>query len=181
MGRAAVFHGPGRPLELACDPDPEPVAAAVLVRVSCCTLCRSDLHTHAGRRAEPTPTVLGHEIVGRIEAFGPEAPRHDAAGQPAAEGDRVSWAIAVGCGTCFFCAEGLPQKCERPYKYGHQPLAPGRPLGGGLADFVVLVPGTHWLRVPDEVPDQVAAVANCATATVAGLLRHASPVAGRSV
>jgi alcohol dehydrogenase len=168
-------------MELVRFPLPKVRGAELLVRVTCCTLCRSDLHTHAGRRTEPTPTVLGHEIVGRFEAFGPEAPRHDATGEPLSVGSRVSWAVAVGCGSCFFCAEDLPQKCERPYKYGHERLTPERPRGGGLADCVVLVPGTVCFRVPDAVPDPVAAPANCATATVAALLRHGGPVAGRTV
>lgn len=181
MGRAVLFIGPGQPLELVRFPVPEPRGGEVLVRVSCCTLCRSDLHTHSGRRTEPTPTVLGHELVGQIEMFGPAAPRHDAAGAPVSVGSRVSWAVTVGCGACFFCAEDVPQKCARPYKYGHQRLTPQRPLGGGLADYIVLVPGTYWLRVPDEVPDRVAATANCAMATVAAVLRQGGPVAGRSV
>ena len=181
MSRAVVFTGPGNPLEVATFPVPEPRGAELLVRVTCCTLCRSDLHTHAGRRVEPTPTVLGHEIVGRIEAFGPEAPRVDAQGKPATIGSRVTWAVVVGCGSCFFCAEDIPQKCQCPYKYGHQRVARERPLGGGLADYIVLVPGTAWLLVPDEVSDLVAAPANCATATVAALLRHGDLVAGQSV
>jgi alcohol dehydrogenase len=181
MQRAVVFTGAGRPLELVRFSAPEPRGAELRVRVTCCTLCRSDLHTHAGRRTEPTPTVLGHEIVGRIEAFGPAAPRHDAEGIPVSVGSRITWALAVGCGSCFFCAEDLPQKCERLYKYGHQRMSPERPLGGGLADCLVLVPGTFWLRVPDEVPDTVAAPANCATATVAALLRQGGSVAGRTV
>jgi alcohol dehydrogenase len=139
------------------------------------------LHTYSGRRIEPTPTVLGHEIVGRIEDFGPTAARVDALGTPVTVGSRITWAIAVGCGECFFCADDLPQKCERPYKYGHVAVSRHRPLGGGLADHIVLVPGTVWLRIPDEVPDRVAAPANCATATVAALLRHCGPVAGRCV
>jgi len=181
MPRAVVFTGAGQRLELVRFPTPKPRGAEVLVRVTCCTLCRSDLHTHAGRRTEPTPTVLGHEIVGRIEAFGPAAPRHDAEGMPVEVGSRVSWAVAVGCGSCFFCTEDLPQKCERLCKYGHQRLSADRPLGGGLADCVVLVPGTVSYRVPDEVPDAVAAPANCATATVAALLRQGGPVAGGTV
>jgi alcohol dehydrogenase len=181
MGRAVLFHGPGRALELVRCSVPEPRSAEVLVRVTCCTLCRSDLHTHAGRRAEPTPTVLGHEIVGRIEAFGPQAARVDAQGEAVVVGDRVTWAVVVGCGQCFFCAEDLPQKCERLYKYGHVRATPERPTGGGLADYILLIPGTAWLRVPDEVPDKVAAPASCATATVAALLRSAGPVAGRTV
>jgi alcohol dehydrogenase len=177
----AVFHRPGRPLELVEVPVPEPRGGEVLVRVTLCTLCRSDLHTHAGRRAEPTPAVLGHEAVGRVAAFGPAAPPADAVGEPVEVGDRVSWAVAVGCGACFFCADDLPQKCERPFKYGHHRLSPARPLGGGLAEFVLLVPGTAWFRVPDAVPDAVAAPANCAAATAAAVLRAGGPVAGRRV
>ncbi|HYH64206.1 MAG TPA: zinc-binding dehydrogenase [Urbifossiella sp.] len=180
MATVALFHGPGRPLELVSEPKPEPRAGEVLVRVSCCTLCRSDLHTHAGRRTEPTPAVLGHEVVGRVEAFGPGTVPTDYRGTPAAVGTRVTWAVAVGCGTCFFCADGLPQKCETPFKYGHRRAEPGRPAGG-LAEFVVLVPGTVWFVVPDAVPDTVAAPANCATATAAAVLRAAGSVAGRTV
>jgi alcohol dehydrogenase len=179
MRRAFLFHGPGRPLERVRLGDPQPEGGEIVVRVTCCTLCRSDLHTHAGRRHQPTPSVLGHEIIGRIEAFGPEAARTDAHGSAVRVGDRVSWAVIVACGQCFFCAEDLPQKCERPHKYGHQRVTPERPWSGGLADSVVLAPGTAWFRVPDEVPDHVAAPANCAGATVAALLRHAGPLAGR--
>jgi putative phosphonate catabolism associated alcohol dehydrogenase len=181
MGRAHLFHGAGIPLEMVRFADPSPRGAELVVRVTCCTLCRSDLHTHAGRRAEPTPTVLGHEIVGRIEAFGPSSSRCDARGLPVSVGSRVSWAVAVGCGRCFFCAADLPQKCERLYKYGHVQVTRERPWGGGLADTLVLTPGTVWYHVPDEVPDRVAAPANCATATVAAMLRHAGPVAGQRI
>jgi putative phosphonate catabolism associated alcohol dehydrogenase len=179
--RAILFSGANEPLELVRFPTPEPRGSELLVRVACCTLCRSDLHTHAGRRVEATPTVLGHEIVGRIEAFGPDAPRTDAMGTPVQPGDRVTWAVAVGCGSCFYCAADLPQKCERPYKFGHGLANPVRPLGGGLADCIVLVPGTFWLRVPNEVPDAVAAPANCATATAAAMLRYGGAVDGRTV
>jgi D-arabinose 1-dehydrogenase-like Zn-dependent alcohol dehydrogenase len=72
MGRAVLFHGCDRPLELRRFATPQSDGAEVLVRVTCCTLCASDLHTHAGRRMVPTPTVLGHEIVGRIEAVWPD-------------------------------------------------------------------------------------------------------------
>jgi alcohol dehydrogenase len=181
MRRAVVFTAAGNGLEMVRFAVPEPRDTELLVRVTCCTLCRSDLHTHAGRRIEPTPAVLGHEVVGRIEAFGPGARRQDAAGEPLEVGSRVSWAVLASCGSCFFCRDDLPQKCERPYKYGHQRLDPERPLGGGLADYVVLVPGTVCFRVPDILPDPVAAPANCATATAAALLRQGGPVAGRTV
>src|SRR5208283_5261802 len=118
-----LFHGSDRPLELRHFATPIPDGAEVLVRVTCCTLCASDLHTHAGRRTAPTPTALGHEIVGRIEAFGSTAARHDFRGQPLAVGDRLSWSVAASCGGCFFCAHELPQKCATLFKYGHEKIA----------------------------------------------------------
>jgi putative phosphonate catabolism associated alcohol dehydrogenase len=181
MTQTIVFEAPGQPLKLTEIPVPVPQGSELLVRVTCCTLCRSDLHTYAGRRTEPTPLVLGHEIVGRIEAFGPDAPRQDSAGTPAVPGDRISWAIVAGCGECYFCRVDLPQKCERLYKYGHQRLDENRLLGGGLAEQIVLVPGTVWYKVPDEIPDTVAAAANCATATAAALMRYGGAVRDRTV
>ena len=181
MARGVLFHGPNRPLELVDAPTPTPRGAELLVRMTCCTLCSSDLHTHAGRRTVPTPTVLGHEIVGRIEAFGSAAARHDFRGAALEVGVRISWSVAAGCGDCFFCADGLPQKCATLFKYGHERVEPGRPFAGGLADYVVLQPGTAVLRVPDRLSDSAAAPANCATATVAAVLRTAGPIAGRSV
>ena len=67
---AAVFHGTAAQIELQHLPTPVPRGAEILVRVESCTLCGSDLHSYEGRRKVPVPTILGHEIVGRIEAFG---------------------------------------------------------------------------------------------------------------
>ena len=171
MSRAMLFHGPGRPLECVQHPTPTPHRREILVRVSCCTLCSSDLHTHAGRRTGPVPTVLGHEIVGRIEAFGPDAPREDARGAGLAVGARVSWSVAASCGSCFFCADGLPQKCATLFKYGHEAAQGERFFVGGLADHVLLIPGTACYRVPEVLTDSEAAPANCAIATAAAVLR----------
>jgi alcohol dehydrogenase len=181
MATAAVFRGVGLPFERAQWPVPRPGGAEVLVEVIACTLCGSDLHSIRGRRAVPVPTILGHEILGRVVAFGPDAPRADAANQPLGLGDRVTWAIVASCGDCFYCRHDLPQKCERAFKYGHEPLRPGRELSGGLADHCLLVPGTSIYRVPDALPDEVACPASCATATVACALEAAGPIAGRSV
>ncbi len=89
--------------------------------------------------------------------------------------------MAASCGRCFFCADDLPQKCERLYKYGHQLATAERPFIGGLADHVVLVGGTGLLRLPEDIPDAIAAPMNCATATIAAVLRHAGIIAGRHV
>jgi alcohol dehydrogenase len=108
-----VFHAPGKPLELREFPLPAPQGSEALVEVIACTLCGSDLHTMHGRRSVSVPTILGHEILGRITAFGPAAPRQDAAGKPLQLGDRVTWSIVANCGDCFYCLRGLPQKCQR--------------------------------------------------------------------
>jgi alcohol dehydrogenase len=176
-----VFLGPGLPLELREFATPEPEGSEILVEVVACTLCGSDLHTIQGRRNEPTPTILGHEILGRISAFGPTAPRQDAAGRPLELGDRVTWAIVASCGDCFYCGRSLPQKCERRVKYGHERLGPRRELTGGLAEHCLLAPGSAIFRLPDGLLDEVACPANCSTATVAGAIEAAGELAGRSV
>jgi alcohol dehydrogenase len=178
---AAVFVGAGRPLEWRTVPVPEPVGAEVLVRVTACTLCGSDLHTFEGRRVVAVPTVLGHEIVGTIAAFGPAALRRDLVGQELVVGDRIAWSIVASCGACFLCRRDLPQKCERMVKYGHEAWRPGLELTGGLADHVMLAPGTALLRLPIDLPDEIVCPASCATSTVAAALEAAGPLAGRSV
>jgi putative phosphonate catabolism associated alcohol dehydrogenase len=181
VARAAVFRGAGQPFELREFPLPEPQGREVLVEVVACTMCGSDLHSIHGRRAVPIPSILGHEILGRIAAFGPAAPKTDAAGRPLNIGDRVTWAIVANCGECFYCRHDLPQKCEKQTKYGHEPLRPGQELTGGLASHCLLAPGTAVFRVPDNLFDEVVSPANCATATIGGALEAAGDLAGRDV
>jgi putative phosphonate catabolism associated alcohol dehydrogenase len=178
---AAVFSGHGEPFRLEEFPVPSPGRGEVLVDVSCSTICGSDLHTWHGRRQEPVPCVLGHEIVGRIVAFGPGAPRTDLRGEPLAEGDRITWTLAASCGECFFCVRGLPQKCEHLFKYGHSPIAPGREFSGGFAECCLLTAGTGIVKLPDDLTDALSAPANCAVATVAAAFRLAGPVEGATV
>lgn len=170
QARAAVFTAPDRQLQFRQFPVPQPQGDEVLVRVVACTLCGSDLHTYLGRRVVPVPTILGHEILGRIAAFGPTARRYDAAGRALSVGDRVTWSLVASCGDCFYCRRRLPQKCERMVKYGHEPLTPGRELTGGLAEYCLLAPGTALLQLSDALSDEAACPANCATATAAAAL-----------
>jgi alcohol dehydrogenase len=181
LNRAVIFYGPDSPQTLETRERPEPGPGRILVRVRCCTLCGSDLHTHSGRRSTPLPTILGHEILGEIAAFGAGAPPTDARGLPLREGDRVTWSIAACCGHCFFCARGLNQKCEHLFKYGHEAIRPDCAWSGGLADWCVLEPGTTIVRLSDDLPDTLACPANCATATVAGALRLAGELRESSV
>ena len=180
--RAALFEGtPGRVHEQIL-PRPEPGPGELLVDVVGCTLCGSDLHTFEGRRLVAVPTVLGHETVGRIAALGAAAaPPRDLAGHPLTIGDRVVWAIVASCGGCGNCQRGLPQKCDRGIKYGHERAVDRRVFTGGLADVCLLAAGTAVVRLPSHMPLEVACPASCATATIAAAFEPAGDLVGRTV
>ena len=179
--RAAVFSASKHPLDLQQLPLPELAEGEILVRVTACTLCGSDLHTFQGRRSTPTPTVLGHEILGEVAELGPGVVATDLAGQSLEVGDRVTWTIGASCATCFYCQHGLPQKCERLSKYGHEAIRPDYAFSGGLAEYCHLLAGTGIVRVSDAIPDTVACPANCATATVAAAFRTGGECRGAAV
>ena len=166
MSKAAVFNKAGQPLELTSFDLPQSLPpGSAICRVTMSTICGSDLHTISGRRIEPAPLILGHEIIGEIFALG-DGLTHDGFGQPLAVGDRVTWTIMACCGECFFCTHDLPNKCVALKKYGHTCCKEAPPLTGGFAEHVVLWPGTGVFRIPDNLPDEIATPANCALATV---------------
>jgi alcohol dehydrogenase len=176
-----VFVSPGQPLQVRRFDCPDLATGETLVRVTCCTLCGSDLQTYLGKRQAPAPSVLGHEVLGQIVALGAGPPSRDYHGETLSLGDRISWSVVASCGACFFCRHELPQKCERLFKYGHEACCGAHPLSGGLAEFCQLVRNTTILRVPPEVPDMVASSANCATATVAAAFRSVGGCRGKSI
>jgi putative phosphonate catabolism associated alcohol dehydrogenase len=178
---AAVFDGVAREVNLRELALPTLQSGETLVRVLGCTLCGSDLHSYEGHRQVPVPTVLGHEIVGEIVAFGEGPPLIDLVGAELKIGDRVTWAIVASCGECFYCQRGLPQKCLKSVKYGHEAFRPGRELLGGLAEHCLLVRGTAIIRVPEALPLEVACPASCATSTVAAALEAAGELRERTV
>ncbi|MDE3069911.1 MAG: alcohol dehydrogenase catalytic domain-containing protein, partial [Acidobacteriota bacterium] len=76
--RAMVFHAPGSPLRMEEREVPAPGAGEVLLRVHACGLCRTDLHLLDGELAVPSPPrILGHQIVGTVEALGAPVDRGD--------------------------------------------------------------------------------------------------------
>ena len=178
QSRVAVFNEVGQPLELIDRPIPRLNPGEVLVRITACTICGSDLHTYTGRRSSPLPIVLGHEIIGTVAAV-----RDDRTNQfspNVSVDERVTWSIAASCGTCSRCSDDLPQKCESLFKYGHEEFN-AYPLSGGLSQYCVLRPGTKIVPLADDLPDAVACPANCATATVAAAIRNAGDMHGRRV
>lgn len=169
--RAAVLVVAGRPLELQSVPVPPLAAGELLVRVTACSLCGSDLHTAHGRRPHPVPTILGHEIVGRIAAIGPGPAPVCVSGRTLAIGQRITWSVCASCGRCDRCLQGMPQKCRQLVKYGHSALESPHGLSGGLADYVQVFPGTAIVPLPDTLSDTAAAPASCAVATAAAIVR----------
>jgi len=181
QGVAALFHGPGRPSELVEYPLRPPGPGAVLVRVRLSTVCGSDVHAWTGRRSLPTPAILGHEIVGDIEALGPDAPR-DLLDRVLTPGQRVTWTEYIACGHCVPCVQlALPQKCEKGRKYGHESAEEPPHLLGGFAQYCYLLPGTGIALVPPELTDAEAAPVNCGIATMVAVTEAAAIVPGDTV
>jgi len=172
--RFALWHGTGSPVTVETLDGPVPVpTGGALVSVEEATVCGSDLHTALGHRPGPSPSVLGHEQVGRVVQVDAERPPLTVEGAPVRVGDRVVWSVAASCGHCDRCTAGWPQKCRSLRKYGHEAVAPDWTLNGGFGTHCVLLPGTAIVVVPEEMPAAVAAPAACATATVAAALEAA--------
>jgi len=177
---AAVFSGTPGEIELREFSVPSPAAGEILVRVLGCTICASDRHSFFGRRRTPTPSILGHEIVGQIVELGSGDSCLDLRGVRLDPGDRVVWTLVASCGECTNCRNDLPQKCVQAVKYGHQALEPGRELLGGLSEYCLSLPGTGLVKVPDELSLAEACPLGCATATIAAGLDAAGEVCNRN-
>jgi len=139
------------------------------------------MHSWKGRRPFPTPSVMGHEGVGRVVRT-EDANSMDAAGKKLSVGDRVTWTIMASCGDCIFCKDfGLPQKCVRLFKYGHSISDVPPYFLGTFGEFVYLKPGTSVFKLPDDMPDETASPLMCAAATIAGGLDRIGVNSGDTV
>jgi S-(hydroxymethyl)glutathione dehydrogenase/alcohol dehydrogenase len=101
--RAAVFLGADQPLAIENVDLDGPGPGEVLVKVTACGVCHSDLHS---MRATPPPVVYGHEVAGVVESIGQGV-------DDIAAGDHVICAFHPSCGRCFFCVRGQPEICNR--------------------------------------------------------------------
>src|SRR6266550_4726044 len=123
--RAMVLDAPKKLLQLRDIAKPRPNAGQLLVRVSACAVCRTDLHIVDGELPEPKlPLIPGHEIVGRVEKIG-------GAVKTFRKGDRVGipW-LGWTCGECKFCRSGRENLCDRARFTGYN-------IDGGYAEFAV--------------------------------------------
>ncbi|HTY58751.1 MAG TPA: zinc-dependent alcohol dehydrogenase family protein [Bacteroidota bacterium] len=151
MQRIADLREETHPLVPAEIPAPRPGDREVLIRVSACGVCHTDLDEIEGRTAPPNlPVVPGHQVVGRIEETGPLV-------SALSVGRRVGVAwIYSACGVCRFCRDGYENLCP-------EFRATGRDVDGGYAPWIVAREDfVH--PIPDQFSDVEAAPLLCAGA-----------------
>ena len=138
-----------RPLELREVPRPEPGPGQVLLRISACGVCHTDLHIVEGDLPlHKRPIIPGHEIVGRVEAVGPGV-----AGVSPGARVGVAW-LHHACGACRFCRSGRENLCENA-------LFTGWDVDGGYAEYAVAAADFVY-PLPGGFPDERAAPLLCA-------------------
>lgn len=139
------------PLELTRLPDPIPREKEVLVKVTACSVCHTELDEIEGR-TPPTqfPIVLGHQVVGRVEKTGDEAGMFAVGGRVG-----IAW-INSTCGKCTFCLDGNENLCKE-FK------ATGRDVNGGYAEYITVLEDFAY-SIPDIFSDSEAAPLLCAGA-----------------
>jgi propanol-preferring alcohol dehydrogenase len=147
--RAMVLEAPGEPLVERDLPDPEPGEGQILIDVSTCGVCRTDLHIFDGELTEPKlPLVMGHQIVGRVASAGEGASRF-------AEGDRVGvpW-LGWTDGTCRYCRSDRENLCVSAKFTGYD-------IDGGYAERAV-ADERYCFAIPGDTPDDHTAPLLCA-------------------
>lgn len=179
--RAAILVAPGEPLQVQTIRTPRARAGEVLVKVSACGLCHSDLHVMSGKIPFPTPAVLGHEVSGTIVEIGPDD-HHSGL----AVGQQVCGAFLMPCGQCADCARGRDDLCGPFFTFnrlkgqlfdGSSRLADidGKTIAqysmGGLAEYCV-IPVTAVAPMPEGMDPVAAAILGCAAMTAYGAVRR---------
>lgn len=156
------------PLALVDWPKPVPKDDEILVKVSACGLCHTDLDEIEGRTGpEKFPMILGHQIVGKVETGGKKTGRF----RP---GDRVGIAwIHAACGNCKFCLQGEENLCEHF-------AATGRDAPGGYAQYTTVGENFAY-RISDAFADSQAAPLLCAGAVGWRSLRLAGISDGKAL
>jgi len=158
--RAMVLDKPRHPLQLRDLPKPKPGRGQLLVRISTCAVCRTDLHVVDGELPDPKlPLILGHQIVGHVEEIGemwegPQRPETKAAATFAI-GDRVGipW-VGWTDGNCSYCRSGRENLCDNARFTGYT-------LDGGYAEFTV-ADARYCFHLPARYDDVEVAPLLCA-------------------
>ena len=147
--RAMVLEKPRQPLVLRDVPKPNPEPGQLLVRVSACAVCRTDLHIVDGELPDPKlPLIPGHQIVGRVEAVGTGAEKFSI-------GERVGipW-LGWTDGECVYCRSNRENLCDRARFTGYT-------IDGGYAEFTV-ADARFCFPLPEQYDDVDVAPLLCA-------------------
>lgn len=146
---AMVMSAPKTALKMQDLPTPKPASGQVLLKVSTCGVCRTDLHIIDGDLKEPKlPLIIGHEIVGTVCDIGPGVVDFQT-GQKVA----VPW-LGETCGQCRFCKTDRENLCDRAIFTGYQ-------RNGGYATYTV-ANAKYCFLLPDGINDVEAAPLLCA-------------------
>lgn len=181
-GRAALFTEKFKPFEIREMELPDPDPDGLVVRVTLANICGSDVHAWEGKTPREGPTILGHEMTGRVFRLGRNV-KTDALGRPLKEGDRVVYAYWHPCFRCPDCLGGEPDLClVKSGRAGRDRSDRWPYFTGAYADFFFMRRGHYVLKVPDGLPDAAVAPINCALAEVVygwqqGGARMGDPVA----
>jgi propanol-preferring alcohol dehydrogenase len=144
-----VLERAGEPLRPAELPEPLPGAGQVLISVSACGVCRTDLHIVDGELEKPKlPLVPGHQIVGTVAEVGEGAERFTSGARVG-----VPW-LGWTCGECRYCRSGRENLCDRARFTGYD-------LDGGYAELVV-ADERFCFPIPPSLSDEGAAPLLCA-------------------
>lgn len=147
--RAMVLLHQKEPLQLQEIAKPEPNENQVLIKVSACGICRTDLHVVDGDLTEPVlPLIPGHQIIGTVVKTGSNV-------KSFSSGDKIGvpW-LGGSCGHCSFCVSGQENLCDESQYTGYQ-------INGGFAEYTV-ANEQFCFPVPEQYPDIQAAPLLCA-------------------
>ena len=164
------------PLVLSDLPEPVPAVGEILIKVSACGVCHTELDEIEGRTPPPRlPIVPGHQVVGRIVSVGPrQSAISNLESKMPAVGDRVGVAwIFSACGRCEYCTTGQENLCS-----GFR--ATGRDANGGYAEYMTVPEGFAY-PIPEVFTDSEAAPLLCAGAVGYRSLRLANLKDGQSL
>lgn len=178
-GRVAALVGPEQVVIKEFDvPSPEP--GAVLTKVRRANTCGSEVHIYHHHHPLLRECVLGHEFVGEIEALG-EGVETDYAGEPVSVGDRVIAPYYRTCRRCPACLRGDFNLCLKAYSFWSQRAEDFPHFTGAFATHYYVQPDQYFYKVPDSVPDEVVAGANCGLSQVLYGLHEIGLSAGESL
>ncbi len=137
--KAAIFRGPHQPLAIEEWPTPSITSRDVLVKVSACGICHTDLHylDHGVATFKKPPLILGHEPSGIAAQVGGDVKNFR-------EGDRVLLPAVLTCGTCDYCRTGRENICSTMTMFGNN-------VDGAYAEYVV-APAKDIFHLPPDIP-----------------------------